>query len=432
MQTLTLRCTLKPTPEQAAALEATARRFAEGCNHALRVAKEHGEFRRFKLHRLVYRDLRAMGLSANLAVQAIARVGRKRGSRARFYQPTSCAFDQRTLSLRGEDESVSLTTTAGRLVIPMRLGNYQRGLLARARGVQGGVLTQGPRGKWYINLVLRIETPTPPGGGGTIVGLDMGQKTLAMLSSGVRFSGGPLKGVRLNYLKKRAEVRSRLDRPSQRTRGVKRLWERLTGREARFVSHALHALARRIVDGLDPGDTLAIEDLTHLRCRTTKRGREARHLHHLWPYAKLRFLLGYKAALRGVRVVAVDPRHTSQGCPRCGHTARENRRSQALFRCTACGFQHNEGVAVGHTGFAGNLADWVAAYNIALRARGCSPVPQGIVARRAGSTGEGREGSGIAAGRCAPDLCKPARILRVSSVHRLLSESPNQNALAFG
>jgi IS605 OrfB family transposase len=364
-----------------------------------------------------------MGLSANLAVQAVARVGRKKGSRAKFYQPTSCAFDQRTLSLRGE--SVSLTTTAGRLVIPMRLGNYQRGMLARAKSVQGGVLTKGPRGKWYIHLALRVETPTPPTGGGRVVGVDLGQKALATLSSGSRFSGGPLKGKRLHYLGKRAEARGKLDRPSERTRGVRRLWARLSGRERRFVSHTLHALAKRIVDGLEPGDTLAIEELTGLRGRTTQRGREARHLHHLWPYARSRSLLEYKAALKGVRVVAVDPRHTSQGCPRCGHAGRSNRRSQALFRCQACGFQHN--------------ADWVAAHNIALRA-GPQALPQGtrrhaaapggmlvcvgIVARRAGSTGVGREGSGIAAGRCAPDLCKPARILRVSSLHRPPSESP--------
>lgn len=378
MQTLTLRCTLKPTPEQVAALEETVHLFAEGCNHALRVARERGEFRRFKLHRLVYRDLRAMGLSANLAVQAIARVGRKKGSRAKFYQPTSCAFDQRTLSLRGE--AVSLTTVAGRLVIPMKLGNYQRGVLARARSVQGGVLTKGPKGKWYIHLALRVETPEPPTGGGKVVGVDLGQKALATLSNGVQFSGGPLKGKRLHFLKKRAEVRSKLDRPSERTKGVKRLWARLRGREARFVNHTLHTLARRIVDGLEPGDTLAIEELTGLRGRTTKRGSTERHLHHLWPYARFRSLLEYKAALRGVRVVAVDPRHTSQQYPRCGHTARENRKSQALFRCTACGFQHN--------------ADWVAAANIA---------------QRAGSMGMGR--------------CKPARILRVSSLHRLPLES---------
>ncbi|MBI5813299.1 MAG: IS200/IS605 family element transposase accessory protein TnpB [Meiothermus silvanus] len=379
MQTLTLRCTLKPTPEQAAALEATVRLFAQGCNHALRVAKERGEFRRFRLHRLVYQDLRAMGLSANLAVQAIARVGKKKGSRAKFYQPTSCTFDQRTLSLR--EESVSLTTVAGRMLIPMKLGNYQRGMLKRARSVQGGVLTQGPKGKWYIHLTLRLETPTPPTGGGRVVGVDLGQTAMATLSTGLRFSGGSLQGKRLHYLAKRGEVRSKLDRPSERTKGVQRLWERLTGREARFVNHTLHNLARRIVDGLEPGDTLAIEDLTGLRNRTTKRGREARHLHHLWPYSKLRFLLEYKAALRGVRVVAVDPRHTSQECPRCGHTARENRKSQACFRCVRCGYQDN--------------ADRNAAINIA---------------QRAGSTGMGR--------------CKPARILRVSSLHRLASESP--------
>ena len=378
MQTLTLRCTLKPTPEQAAALEETVQLFAKGCNHALSVAKEKREFRRFTLPRLVYKDLRSMGLSANLAVQAIARVGRKKGSRAKHYRPTSCTFDQRTLSLRGE--SVSLTTTVGRLVIPMKLGNYQRDMLARAKSVQGGVLVKGTKGKWYINLTLRLEVPTLPKGGGKVVGLDMGQRYLATLSNGMQFSGGPIKNKRLHYIKKRAEIQSKLDRPSERTKGVERLWERLTGREARFVNHTLHTLAKRIVDSLEPGDTLAIEDLTGLRSRTAKRGKKERHLHNLWSYARFRSLLEYKAALKGVRVVAVDPRHTSQECPRCGHTAKENRKSQALFRCTACGFQHN--------------ADWVAATNIA---------------RRAGSTGMG--------------CCKPARILRVSSVHHLPLES---------
>jgi len=234
----------------------------------------------------------------------------------------------------------------------------------------------------------------------------MGQRYMATLSSGIQVSGGGVKSRRIHLRDKRAEVRSKLD--TGRTKGLSALWERLSGKERRFVDHTLHTLAKRIVDGLEPGDTLAIEDLTGLRSRTAKRGRAAspigehlaaRHLHNLWPYGKLRFLLEYKAALKGVRVVAVDPRHTSQECPRCGHTARENRKGQALFRCTACGFQHN--------------ADWVAATNIA---------------RRAGSTGMGREGSGIAAGRCAPNLCKPARILRVSSLHHPPSESPYQTA----
>ncbi|GHO50882.1 hypothetical protein KSX_90450 [Ktedonospora formicarum] len=37
-------------------------------------------------------------------------------------------------------------------------------------------------------------------------------------------------------------------------------------------------------------------------------------------------------------MVKVDPRHTSQTCSRCGHQARQNRRSQSLFLCRVCGF----------------------------------------------------------------------------------------------
>ncbi len=376
MQTLTLRCTLKLTPEQEVALEATVQKFAEGCNHTLKVAQEHREFRRFRLHRLVYSDLREMGLSANLAVQAIARVGRKRGSKAKLYKPNSCTFDQRTLSLRGE--SVSLTTTQGRLVVPMKLGNYQREMLEKARGAQGGVLVKA-KGTWYINLTLRLESPEVHAANGTVVGVDLGQKVLATLSNGVQFSGGLLKGKRLHYREKRSEIRSKLD--TERTKGLKNLWERLSGKERSFVNHTLHTLSRRIVDSLNPGDTLAIEDLKSIRANTTKRGKKEKYLHNLWPYSKLRFLLKYKAALKGVRVVVVDPSYTSQECPRCGHIARENRKSQALFRCQRCGFQHN--------------ADWVASINIA---------------QRAGSMGKG--------------CCKPARILRVSSLHRLPLESP--------
>lgn len=111
--------------------------------------------------------------------------------------------------------SAIISPTTGRLVIPMKLGNYQRGMLARAKSVQGGVLTKGPRGRWYIHLSLRVGTPEPPGGGGRVVGADLGQNILATLS------GRLLKGVRIRYRNKRAEIQNSLD--TQRTRGIKRL-----------------------------------------------------------------------------------------------------------------------------------------------------------------------------------------------------------------
>lgn len=69
--------------------------------------------------------------------------------------------------------------------------------------------------------------------------------------------------------------------------------------------------------------------------------------------ARLGELANYKAEACGVTVVTVDPKNTSRHCPRCGHTGKGNRESQAVFSCTSCGFTAN--------------ADSVAAVNIATR-----------------------------------------------------------------
>jgi putative transposase len=48
-------------------------------------------------------------------------------------------------------------------------------------------------------------------------------------------------------------------------------------------------------------------------------------------------ILRAKAEEAGRAWIEVDPRHTSDGCERCGHTARENRVTQAEFACQRCG-----------------------------------------------------------------------------------------------
>jgi transposase len=70
----------------------------------------------------------------------------------------------------------------------------------------------------------------------------------------------------------------------------------------------------------------------------------------------LRRFVAYKAALAGVPVVYVDPRHTSRTCPACGLVDARNRVSQARFQCVGCGL-------AGH-------ADTIAATNIRARGRG--------------------------------------------------------------
>ncbi|MGH9126472.1 MAG: RNA-guided endonuclease InsQ/TnpB family protein [Acidimicrobiales bacterium] len=49
--------------------------------------------------------------------------------------------------------------------------------------------------------------------------------------------------------------------------------------------------------------------------------------------------LAYKAEEAGRQLIAVDPRDTSRTCPACGHCEKDNRPSQAVFRCQACGHE---------------------------------------------------------------------------------------------
>jgi IS605 OrfB family transposase len=124
-----------------------------------------------------------------------------------------------------------------------------------------------------------------------------------------------------------------------------------------------HLLSRRIVDAY-PNRLIGLEDLTHIRERTTRKRakgerasplqRRANRHASQWAFAELQGCIAYKAALAGSMVVLVDAYKTSQCCPRCGYTAENNRPEKGLaFICHACQL-------VLH-------ADLVGARNVALR-----------------------------------------------------------------
>jgi len=96
------------------------------------------------------------------------------------------------------------------------------------------------------------------------------------------------------------------------------------------------------VAAAEPGSTIVLENLKDIRKRMkAKRRTKTKRRMHSWPFASLKAKIEYKAEERGCTVVAVDPRHTSQLCSRCEHSARNNRRSQSVFICRKCNFHLN-------------------------------------------------------------------------------------------
>ena len=72
----------------------------------------------------------------------------------------------------------------------------------------------------------------------------------------------------------------------------------------------------------------------------TKDGFENRILSS-WSYYELQNMIEYKAKREGIKVRYVDPAYTSQTCSKCGHVDKENRHTQAKFKCINCGLELN-------------------------------------------------------------------------------------------
>lgn len=60
-----------------------------------------------------------------------------------------------------------------------------------------------------------------------------------------------------------------------------------------------------------------------------------------WTYFDLKTKIKNKAEEKGIKFEEINPKYTSQRCSKCGNISAENRPSQELFRCTACGYQTN-------------------------------------------------------------------------------------------
>jgi IS605 OrfB family transposase len=164
------------------------------------------------------------------------------------------------------------------------------------------------------------------------LGIDLGVSNIATDSDGEMHSGKAIKNLR--YRQRR--LRNKL--PKLGTLDSRRRLRKLAGQERRFAKHVNHCLSRRIVAKAEcTKRAIALEELTHIRTLLRAR-RSQRATLHSWAFAQLRSFIAYKAQLRGVSVHLVDPRNTSRTCPVCGHCAKENRKTQASFVCTSCGF----------------------------------------------------------------------------------------------
>lgn len=226
-------------------------------------------------------------------------------------------------------------------------------------GVKSYRVTLDRAGRWHVSFVA-IPDPIAGPATGEVVGIDRGVTVSAALSTGEMLSCPRPSPPRLRRRRRLERKFSRAKRGSNRRSRVKLAVAQLRAHEADarkdWAEKVSTDLARRF--DLIRVEDLRIADLTRSARGTVESpGRNVRQKTGLnrailasgWGILVKR--LEHKAP---GRVEKIKPHFTSQRCSACGHVDRESRKSQAVFRCTACKFTLNadvnaaRNIAAGH------------------------------------------------------------------------------------
>jgi IS605 OrfB family transposase len=212
------------------------------------------------------------------------------------------------------------------------------------------------RVNWTRRELVFVNEPLPVTGKvrtGEVVGIDRGVVHTAADDRGRFYDAPDTAGLdKQRKFHQRRMAKSRVIGAEQ----GRRFWEskryqahktaaaNLAARQARIRDDFAHILSTQLVR---EHDFIGIETLHLDRMTRKRRGTGAvakRGLNRVLQNAALARLakhIEYKAELASVIRVEVPAAYTSQRCHQCGHTARENRESQAVFRCRSCAWTGN-------------------------------------------------------------------------------------------
>ncbi|MGT4449185.1 RNA-guided endonuclease InsQ/TnpB family protein [Klebsiella pneumoniae] len=205
-------------------------------------------------------------------------------------------------------------------------------------------------GGWYISFQVEMVVEQPAHPSTSAVGLDTGVSKLATLSDGTVFEP-------VNSFKQNQSRLARLQRQLARKVKFSANWKKQKARISRLHSHIanirrdyLHKVTTTVSKNhaMIVIEDLKVSNMSKSAAGTvdepgrnvaSKSGLNRAILDQGW--YEMRRQLEYKQRWRGGEVLAVNPAYTSQKCACCGHTAKENRQSQAKFVCTVCGYEAN-------------------------------------------------------------------------------------------
>ena len=220
-------------------------------------------------------------------------------------------------------------------------------------GTPKNVTVSSNGGKWYVSMQTEREIAQPLPTSTTAIGIDVGIARFATMSDGSFIA--PLNSFK-KHQKRLAKYQRRMSRKvkfSSNWKMAKAHVQKIHSDIANARKDYLHKTSTTISQN---HALVCIEDLQVRNMSKSSKGNSEQHgkmvkqksglnrsiLDQGW--GEFRRQLEYKVSWNGGMLLAVPPHNTSRTCPCCGHIAKENRITQAVFLCVDCGYGNNADV----------------------------------------------------------------------------------------
>ncbi len=331
----------------AAKLLPTITAYTNSFNHVCQFGFQEKKFNPIFLHNSTYSNCRTLfGLPSQLTCSSRNKASevlkRSLKSKNKFEKcpnskRQSIRYDARSYSVFLSTNEVSLSTTSGRQTFPIVVSKYHEEYITNWKRGSADLIIR-KNNEVYLNVTF-MKDISDQVQNGNFIGLDRGIKNIAVTSDNKFYTGKHVLRVSGKY----KSLRSRLQAVG--TKSAKRHLRKLSGKERRFKADTNHCISKNIIQKMQPGDTLVLEDLKGIRAQRLRK--TVRTLIAGWSFYQLEMFLQYKADAKGISIVKEKAHYTSQKCSCCGYTARNNRKTQGRFECKSCGYCINADLNAG-------------------------------------------------------------------------------------
>jgi putative transposase len=214
------------------------------------------------------------------------------------------------------------------------------------KGVVKNVTVSKKCNHWYASVQVEQEVETPIHHSNSIVGIDVGVKKFAQLSSGQEIK--PINSFRKHERKLR-KLQRRLSKKQKFSSNWKKLRDKISNLYSK-ISNVRKDFLHKTTDKISKNHAVVV--LEYLKVKNmsksskgdlTNPGRNVQQKSGLnksildQGWFEFRRKLEYKLRWRGGLLLTVDAKYTSQKCSSCAFTHKDNRKSQEHFKCLQCG-----------------------------------------------------------------------------------------------